>query len=144
MKVLRNFMFGLTLFLLGCINHHFSNSDFVGVWQSDDGAKIIINNDGTCILSQLDNSIVSIIKDTSEKLNTKGTWKMVNNVHSGITGSTNTGIKITYNLQNKTGKGSIEFYISGQGFSENKPPWNLFIWKGDPDEMIKYKFVKQK
>ena len=41
------------------------------------------------------------------------------------------------------GQGEIIFFISGQGSNEDNPPWDLFIWKGDPDEMVKYKFIKQ-
>ncbi|SEO39899.1 hypothetical protein [Niastella yeongjuensis] len=136
-------MFGFILSLLGCREHHFDKSDFVGVWQAVDGARITIKADGTCVLQGLNNSIVSMAKDTTEKLNADGSWKIINNVNNGITGGVSTGLEITYTLMNRDGKGGIEFYLSGQGFSENRPPWDLFIWKGDPDEMIKYKFVKQ-
>jgi hypothetical protein len=143
MMRLKNFMFGFILSLFGCQEPRFNNSDFVGIWQADDGARITIYEGGACVLNGLNNSIVGIAKDTTEKLNADGTWKIINNVNSGITGGISTGLKITYTLMDRHGKGDIEFYISGQGFSENKPPWDLFIWKGDPDEMIKYKFVKQ-
>jgi hypothetical protein len=142
MKV-KYFMFGLVFSLFGCQEHQFTKSDFVGTWQADDGARITINADGTCVLKGFNNSIVSVATDSTEKLNSNGTWKIINNVNSGITGGVSTGLKITYALMERAGKGGFELYISGQGFSENKPPWDLFVWKGDPDEMIKYKFVKQ-
>ncbi|MFV0290432.1 MAG: hypothetical protein ACK5IJ_05960 [Mangrovibacterium sp.] len=143
MMKLRCLMFGLILSLFGCNKHKLSNSDFIGVWKADDGAEIIINENGTCILKGLNNSIIAIAKDTSEKLNTKGSWKMIENVNNGITGGISTGLKFTYKIMDREGNGGIVFYISGQGFNENKPPWDLFIWKGDPDEVIKYKFAKQ-
>lgn len=136
-------MIGFVLSLFGCTENTFKDSDFVGVWKSDDGANIIINEDKTCVLNGLNNSIVGIAEAENEKLNTNGTWQIIQDVNSGITGGISTGIKISYNLMGRTGKGGIEFYISGQGISENKSPWNLFIWKGDPDEMVKYKFSKQ-
>lgn len=136
-------MFGFILSLFSCNEHKFSSTDFIGNWKAYDGAEIVLNKDGTCVLNNVDYSIVSITKNSSEKLNSKGTWKMVEDVNSGITGGITTGIKITYKLMERDGNGGIEFYISGQGLNENKAPWNLFIWKGDPDEMIKYKFTKQ-
>ncbi|SZD73537.1 Uncharacterised protein [Candidatus Ornithobacterium hominis] len=136
------FVIGIFLSLVGCKEPKFNEADFIGIWKSEDGANIVINKDGTCILNELNKSIVSIAKSDDEKLTTDGTWKLIDNVNNGITGGINTGIKITYNLVDREGKGEIDFYISGQGFSENKPPWDLFIWDGDPDEMIKYKFVK--
>ena len=77
------------------------------------------------------------------KLNTNGTWKIEKDVNSGILFGINEGIKITYGLEDMRGQGEIIFFISGQGSNEDNPPWDLFIWKGDPDEMVKYKFIKQ-
>ncbi|MCW3466296.1 hypothetical protein [Chitinophaga nivalis] len=129
-------------FLLGCEEPKFETEDFIGVWKSNDNATITFNQDGTCILNNLNNAIISISKNENEKINSKGTWKILNNVNSGITGGKSTGVKISYNLMDRKGKGGILFYISGQGISD-KEPWDLFVWKGDPDEMIKYQFIKQ-
>lgn len=129
--------------LIGCKEPKFNEADFIGVWKSEDGANIVINKDGTCILNDLNKSIVSIAKNDDEKLTTNGTWRLIDCVNNSVTRGINTGIKITYNLVDREGKGEIDFYISGQGLSEKKQPWDLFIWNGDPDEMIKYKFVKQ-
>lgn len=137
------FIIGILLSLFGCKNPEFNSTDFVGTWKAEDGAVISINKDGSCDLNNLNYNIVNSAQDEYEKLNTFGTWKIINNINNGITGGISTGIDVTYNLMDREGKGGVEFYISGQGFSENKPPWNLFIWKGDPDDMIKYKFVKQ-
>jgi len=137
------FLLGFVLSLFGCNEHKFNDVDFVGVWQADDGARITINQDGTCVLNGLNKSIVSIATDEKERLNANGNWKIVGNINSGITGGITTGLKISYDLIDRKGRGGILFYISGRGIKENKAPWDLFIWKGDPDEMIKYKFVKQ-
>ncbi|MFZ6663657.1 hypothetical protein [Peijinzhouia sedimentorum] len=136
-------MIGIFLSIVGCKEPKFNEADFIGVWKAEDGANITINQNGTCTLDGLNKSIVSIAKSDDEKLTTQGTWKLIDSVSNGVTGGISTGIKITYNLVDREGKGGVDFYISGQGFSENKPPWDLFIWDGDPDEMIKYKFVKQ-
>jgi hypothetical protein len=138
------FMFGFLLFLFGCKEPKFENSDFVGTWKSDDGAIIVFNQDGSCILKDLNYSIISIANNPNEKLNSIGNWKVISGVENGITGGISTGVEVSYKLMDREGQGGINFYISGQGFSENALPWDLFIWKGDPDEMEKYKFVKQK
>ena len=43
-------------------------------------------------------------------------------------------------------KGVIYFslFISGEGLLDNKPPWYLFDYIGDPDELNLYKFTKLK
>jgi hypothetical protein len=143
MKII-NLILCFYFFLSSCKEQKFETNEFVGVWKSDDNATITLNQDGTCNLSGVNNSIISIARNEKEKLNTNGTWKIVNNINSGITGSFNTGIKISYELMNRKGKGGIDFYISGQGVNEQNKPWDLFVWKGDPDEMLKYKFVKLK
>lgn len=143
MMKMKCFMIGIFLSLVGCKEPKFNEADFIGVWKAEDGANITINQNGTCTLNGLNKSIVSIAKSDDEKLTTDGTWKLIDNVNNGITGGISTGIKVTYNLVDREGKGGFEFYISGQGFSENKPPWDLFVWNGDPDEMTKYKFIKQ-
>lgn len=130
--------------LFGCKEARFDINDFVGKWKSNDGASIAFKSDSSCSINDMDYFIVSSFPTNKNKrLNTTGRWKLVDNVESGITYGINKGIKISYQLPDREGKGGIEFYISGQGLNENKAPWDLFIWKGDPDEMVKYKFVKQ-
>lgn len=133
----------ILLLLIGCDNVDLKTIDFVGVWKSEDNSIIQLNEDGTCILSNLDKSIVSISKNENDKLTTIGTWKLTEGIDNGLISGIDKGIKITYNLMDREGKGGIVFHISGQGFNESTPPWDIFIWNGDPDEMIKYKFVKQ-
>lgn len=137
------FIIPILLLLIGCNNFDLKSDDFVGVWKSEDNSIIQLNEDGTCILRNLDKSIVSILKNENDKLTTNGTWKLIDGVDNGLTNGIDKGIKITYNLIGRVGKGGVEFYISGQGINESTPPWDIFIWDGDPDEMIKYKFVKQ-
>jgi hypothetical protein len=54
----------------------------------------------------------------------------------------NSGVYIKYELYDG-GEGEIVFYISGRGINGNNPPWNIFIWDGDPDDMQKYEFTKE-
>lgn len=143
MKKINFIIYTFLLFLLGCNKPKFEAKDFIGVWKSDDGASITINKDGSCVLNNLNYNIINITVGEFEKLNTNGTWEISNEVNNGITGGVSTGLHISYKLIDREGKGGIDFYIRGQGLNENKPPWNLFVWSGDPDDNIKYEFIKQ-
>ncbi len=141
MKKINFITYTFLLFFLGCNKPKFETKDFIGVWKADDGASIVINEDGTCKLNDLNNTIINISQKEIKKINAQGTWKKIDDVNSGITGGISTGIEFSYTLKNR--KGGSLFYISGQGFNESKPPWNLFVWSGDPDDNIKYEFTKQ-
>lgn len=141
MKKFKYFILGFLLLILGCKEPKFEPKDFIGVWKADDSATIVINADGTCILNNLNNTIINSAQNEISKINARGTWKKVTDINNGITGGISTGIEFTYKLNNN--KGGALFYISGKGINENKAPWDLFVWKGDPDEMKKYKFIKQ-
>lgn len=141
MKKTNFILYTFILLFLGCNEPKFETKDFIGVWKADDGASIVINQDGTCKLNDLNNTIINISQKEIKKINAQGTWKKIDDVNSGITGSISTGIEFSYTLMNR--KGGTLFYISGQGFNESKPPWNLFVWSGDPDDNIKYEFTKQ-
>lgn len=140
---LKNLIYCCFIFLFSCNSPKIENTYFIGNWKADDGAEIIINKDGTCVLKSQNYNIINTATNDLRKLNTNGTWKIEKDVNSGILFGINEGIKITYGLEDLRGQGEIIFFISGQGFNEDNPPWDLFIWKGDPDEMVKYKFIKQ-
>lgn len=128
--------------LYSCDGSYPKQTDFIGTWKSSDNASIKLNQDGTCIVKGVDYyKISSFPKNKNKELNVEGTWQFTENAESGIIDNIDNGIKIIYNLPERT-KGETLFYISGQGINGNNPPWNLFIWDGDPDEMLKYEFVK--
>ena len=115
---LKNLIYSCIVFLFGCNSPQIENTYFIGNWKADDGAEIMINKDGTCVLKSLNYNIINTATDELRKLNTNGTWKIEKDVNSGILFGINEGIKITYDLEDMRGK-------------------------GDPDEMVKYKFIKQ-
>lgn len=41
------------------------------------------------------------------------------------------------------GRYDFNFLITGDGAFENRPPWKLYIFIGDPDEMNRYIFNKK-
>ena len=142
MKII-NYLIPL-FFLIGCKNPNIEKSYFVGNWKSSDGSYIVLNKNGTCILKNINYFKISSFPQNKNKiLDTKGTWSFANNINNGIVDGIDKGIKISYKIPDRDGNGGITFYISGQGFNGNKEPWSLFIWEGDPDEMIKYEFIKE-
>ncbi|MGI9582578.1 hypothetical protein ACR1PO_15390 [Chryseobacterium sp. RRHN12] len=135
---------GLIL-LYSCNEVKPKQNDFIGTWKSSDNAFINLNANGTCTLKSIDYyKISSFPKNKNKELNAEGTWVFLENAESGIIDNIDNGIKITYNLPKENIKGEIILYISGQGIKGNNPPWNLFLWDGDPDEMLKYEFIKIK
>jgi len=146
MKAKLNYLFILitSVLLYGCGNPKPQSTDFIGSWKSKENARIILNRNGTCTLKGVDYFKISSFPQNKErKLNAKGTWNFINNADSGIIDGISNGVNITYTIPEKKLKGEIVFYISGQGLNGNTPPWSLFIWDGDPDEMTKYEFIKE-
>jgi hypothetical protein len=131
-----------SILLCSCDSNKPKQTDFIGTWKSSDNAFIKLNKNGTCILKGVDYYKISRFPiNKNRELNVEGIWQFTENAESGIIDNIDNGITIIYNLPEST-KGEILFYISGQGINGNNPPWNLFIWDGDPDEMLKYEFVK--
>ncbi|GAB0156592.1 hypothetical protein CHRYSEOSP005_18580 [Chryseobacterium sp. Alg-005] len=128
--------------LISCSKPKIEKEHFIGEWESDDGSVIILKPNGTCTLQNINHYIFSSFPENSnKKLNTNGTWNIVT-AESGTIDGINKGIKIVYEIPDTQTKGSITFFISGQGIQGNTPPWSLYVWDGDPDEMKKYEFIK--
>lgn len=142
----------LSLFLQSCSSPEAQKQDFVGIWKSEDGAVIDLKADGNYTAKQLDYYNVYLEKEhKGKKLDFAGRWKIVNKdkklrleLHTDATFK-DLGINktYTYNGEVRSHKLGLTFEIAGKGIFENKPPWHLFIWVGDPDDVNKYKFVKQ-
>lgn len=142
----------LSLFLQSCSSPEAQTQDFVGLWKSDDGASIEFRADGSYTAKQVDYYNVYFEKEHKDKkLNFAGQWEIVNEnkktkleLHTDATFK-DVGVDKTYtnNGEVRSHKLGLTLEIAGEGIFENKPPWHLFIWIGDPDDMNKYKFVKQ-
>jgi hypothetical protein len=87
-----------------------------------------------------------------KKLDFAGQWEIVKEnkkskleLHTDATFK-DVGVDKTYtnNGEVRSHKLGLALEIAGEGVFENKPPWHLFVWIGDPDDVNKYKFVKQK
>ncbi|HRP89869.1 MAG TPA: hypothetical protein PKX92_07505 [Edaphocola sp.] len=136
----------MSLFSMGCVgeNHSLNEGYFVGTWQSEGNAKIVLNKNGKGELFNFNYENVNSIANKNSILNGTCEWKL-----EQINGSNK--VVITYydggtiQYLNKMVQTNlkISFQIEGTGVFENKPPWNLFVFIGDPDELNKYTFTKE-
>ncbi len=145
----------LLVILKGCnmSSMDIRQEDFVGVWKSIDGSVIEFKKDGSYIAKKINYNVFYPNKEFEKMtLDFTGNWKIINNsqqdnkleLNSNATFS-DFGINDTYTIdgEDRSHKIGLSFEISGEGILENKPPYYLFIWLGDPDDMNKYKFIKE-
>lgn len=144
-----------TLFFLNACDRQteLKKEQFTGSWESGDGAIIELREDGTYTARKLDflaYCCYDEIEDTM-RFDMEGDWRIMEEGDRPILklSSNQTfedyGIEKTYTVDGKvlSYKIGMELNISGRGMLENKPPWHLFYWVGDPDDMNKYEFLKK-
>jgi len=142
----------LSLFLQSCNSPEKKEQDFVGVWKSNDGAVIELGADGNYTATQIDYYNVYFEKEhKGKKFDFAGKWEIISEskkskieLHTDATFK-DVGIDktYTYNGEVRSHKLGLTFEISGEGLLGDTPPWHLFVWIGDPDDVSKYKFVRQ-
>ena len=114
-----------------CENKGTTFYDWVGTWVSSDNAKIILKEDSSCVVDNLKGAYFGYEGD----LYLEGTWSVKKGVFPIVS---------EISISSNNGEGMyITFYASGEGLLGNKPPWHLFQYIGDPDELNKYRFTKQ-
>lgn len=123
-------------FFENCTHKQFHFNDFVGLWHSDEGGVIILNEDSTCVIQNLNGKYFGY----NDSLSYSGKWLLREKDDNGYD---------VYNIeiwsQDELGYTSlyISLKITGEGLFGTSPPWSLFQYIGDPDEINKYRFVKQ-
>ena len=136
-KKLQN-LFLISLFFLfnGCNNSKPTSQDFIGTWVSEDGGEIIFKEDSICIVKGIYAKQINPFSEEKVSLSGEGQWRIRTKDSNGYD---------KYNIAIYL-KGVIYFslFISGEGLLDNKPPWYLFDYIGDPDELNLYKFTKSK
>jgi len=119
-------------------------NDFIGTWNSSDGASIKLYENEVCEITNLNYKKIYSFNDTPSVLHCKGVWNFKNvNDEPVIDITYKKGGTYTYNGQIRHNLSGFHLSISGEGFFENRPPWKLFVFVGDPDDMNKYEFVKK-
>ena len=132
---------GLTvaLILQGCSGQELTKNDIVGTWVAEDGGKLDFNKDGSFRTESLSGSkfFSGFNKYQNMKFSEEGKWELIEKNGRQII-----DLKIAKS-EKLQGGFSTHLGISGEGAFGNNPPWHLFVWIGDPDDMNKYKFEKQ-
>lgn len=120
-----------SLFLTGCISPEKEDFDG-GVWRADDGATVYLNGDGSVIINQINrlNVVSGGIKE-GDFVNFTGEWKFTTDFNNQKIIDISTD-----------DRGGFDFHIKGQGIFENKRPFDLFVYIGDPDNMDRYIFKR--
>lgn len=144
---IKYFMIGLSLLLFGCKEPKFNEDDFVGIWKAEDGAVIEIYYNGRCKATGLNYyNIYPFNEHKNRQLNFEGTWDFTNGGDAQLHLSYNEGKTYHYKGETKEYKAGFDLSILGKGLFGNKPPFDLYKYIGDPDdidESNKYRFVKQ-
>ena len=127
----------ICLFMLGCSNEKPDRNYFIGIWKANDGAKIEFYINGKCKASGLNHySIHPFEKYKNQILNFEGNWTFENDK-----------LHLSYPQgETKQTTSGFDLLITGQGLLENTPPWDLYLFLGDPDDIDdsnKYIFIKQ-
>ena len=98
-------------------------------------AMIILNEDSTCILQNVD--AIKIWGDRNDfeikKINSAGKWKFVSPGR----------LYHSYHIYIDYDKGHFPLFIMGTGMTGYFRPWKLFDYIGDPDDMNLYEFYKK-
>lgn len=119
------------LSLINCGSPKIDNKDILGVWNSKDGSSITFLNNNNCIFKNVNFYIFSPFKcNENIKINTKkASWYL---------DKENEKIHLSYKLPNSNGNGGIDF-----NFEKSKINKSIYIWIGDPDDGIKYEYIKE-
>ncbi len=134
-KLIQSISLALMCILQGCSGQP-TKKDIIGVWVAEDGGKFSFEENGSFSTENLSGSKIfsGFDKYDDMKFSEQGTWEL----------SEGSVIILDFEKSdNLQGGFSTQLSISGEGLLENNPPWYLFAWIGDPDDMNKYKFEKQ-
>lgn len=121
----------LLLLLQGCSGQEPLREDFIGVWKSIDGSIIEFKKEGQFKAVDIDMSKIIYDVDASKGKNLSGKWEFTIDDY---------GKKV---LEISAEKYRFKFYIDGKGMFGSEPPWALYTFIGDPDELNKYEFLKK-
>lgn len=119
-----------------------TQNDLIGTWVSSENAEFIFNGDGTFTGSQIPAEFGFFPIDTfrNVKFNGSGKWEL-----RKAEGAIDWEVYLNFNKVDVKGKNGCVFslLVGGEkGIMENKPPWYLFVWKGE-EGGERYEFHKK-
>ncbi|MDR0987862.1 MAG: hypothetical protein LBM06_00155 [Prevotellaceae bacterium] len=124
----------VAIFISSCVMKQPEFTDFVGTWVTDNGGRIVLMQDSTCIVENLKEPTLPF-EPKNSPVSFVGKWKfrMKNDLDYN---RPNIVIEQDSLLIYKS------FIISGEGLFNNRPPWYFFRYSGDPDLLDEYAFRK--
>ena len=128
-----------SIFLFGCSSHQPTNEDIIGVWIADDGAIFEIKDDHTLVFQNVSgNKMFNGFREYANRsFSGTGSWSLEQMNGRWI-------VRLGLYSDGVTRGGfSTRFDISGSNWLENRPPWYLFTFIGDPDNNERYSFHKK-
>ena len=139
-KITKLMALAIAFLFQGCTGQEVARSEITGIWIAEDGGKFTFSEDGTFKVESLAGSkfFSGFDKYENKTFNETGKWELKENYGRQVV-----AINIDRSETLQTGF-STQFEISGEGTFGDNPTWYLFVWVGDPDDMNKYKFEKQK
>ncbi len=140
MKVILWFVsFIIVAVFQGCSIPVPTREEIIGTWRSSDGAMFEFRKDGSFTGQSLPGEKIFSPSDEFKniKFNESGKWD-IKYLHDRWV------VNLRFDKSPSLKKGyDTRILISGSnGILENKPPWHLFAWIGDPDNGNRYKFEK--
>ena len=129
-----------SIFSLACSNKQPTENEILGTWRSPENAELIFKGDGTFAGNLIPAEFGFFPADSfrNVKFSGSGKWTMRK-------GSTHWEVYLDFDKVNVNKNGcAFPLLIAGEnGILENKPPWYLFVWKGEEEGGEKYKFLKK-
>lgn len=119
-------VFSILSILLGCRGIEPAKTAITGTWVSEEGGKLIFKNDGSFLSLSLPTKL--FLREGEEKnkiFDGSGIWEITKGQSHW---EVSLDFKQTSIQVNNFGQ---QLLIGGDGILENKPPWYLFLWKGE-------------
>lgn len=125
--------------LQGCSSLTPTREEIIGTWKCSDGALFNFRENGSFAGQSLtgENIFSSSNEFRGKKFNESGKWDIKYWNDRWV-------VDLRFDKSPSLKKGyETRILIAGSnGILENKPPWYLFAWIGDPDNGDRYKFEK--
>jgi hypothetical protein len=104
--------------------------EFAGRWESGDKAMIVLHEDHTCFIRNMDAS--KIWSHRNDSINGTGKWEFI----------PPDKFSAHYCIYVDLNKIHFPLYVTGAGMTGYFIPWKLFMYIGDPDDMNLLEFYK--
>ena len=138
-QIILNVVAIFSLLLQACGGKEPTKQDVIGTWKSIDGAIFILKKDGTFTEKSFPIEFVFQLQPGFKdvRFDGSGKWELKKE---------NSYWEVYLDFEqvsNEKCRSAFPLLISGEnGILENKPPWYLFVWKGE-EGGDRYKFIKK-